>query len=94
MTASHAYSTIVSTTIKQEGGVFVATSSTLKGLLVVSKDKAELEKTLIPQAIADLYRACGVEMFVNQVDPKSEKEQWVATPVAALKISAEPHPAC
>lgn len=94
MTASQGYSTLVSTKIRQEGAVFVATSSDLAGLLVVSKDKDELEKTLIPQAIADLYRACGVDMVVTQIDPQTEQERWVATPRSVIGATADTPSSC
>jgi hypothetical protein len=89
MTASTSYSILIPTkVVKDERGVFVATSPVLKGLIVVSKNKKELEETLIPQAIADLYLACGVHMIVTRIGAdKKPDDQWVATPVEAIKAA-------
>lgn len=92
MTASQTYSTIVYTKIELQGSVYVATSTTLKGLLVVSKDKTLLQEKLIPDAIADLYAACGVKMVVTPLGSEMA-EEWVATPISAIKAKADLSPA-
>jgi hypothetical protein len=89
MTASSGYSIIVSTKIeKDQRGVFVATSPELRGLLVVSKDRNALEEVLIPQAITDLYLACGVRMVVTRIAREERPaDQWVATPLDAIRAA-------
>jgi hypothetical protein len=89
MSASTDFSTLIVTRTRRDGrGVFVATSPNLKGLLVVSKDKETLEKTLIPQAIADLYAACGVKMIVTRIaEDDDPADRWVATPLDAIKAA-------
>lgn len=51
-------------------GLIFGTSPDLKGLLVAEKTLAEAEQA-IPQAIADLYTACGVKVLVEMVDDRS-----------------------
>ena len=73
-------------------GLFYATSSDLKGLLVAEPDLDALDSA-IPKAIADLYEACGVKVVVTKVeDDDNDLHPWVAVPVViaqkALKDSA------
>ena len=69
-------------------GVFVATSPNLKGLVAVNKDMDRLVSTIIPQAIADLYRAAGEPAVVARAEEVSEADDilpWVAVPVEVAR---------
>jgi hypothetical protein len=90
MTATASMSKIIRTEIKlDERGVYVATSADLSGFLVVSKDKSKLEQTLIPQAIADLYKACGVSAVITPVELSDGADGWVAIPAALARRKLE-----
>ena len=69
MTASLNFARYLRMSIEQDArGVYVAKSPDLKGLLAVSKDRVELEETVIPQAIRDLYLACGEDIVVTRLE--------------------------
>jgi hypothetical protein len=74
-------------------GLFFASSSELKGLLVAKPTLDALE-VAIPQAITDLYAACGVEVVVSKVEDHETEEgsPWVAFPAPiareALRVMA------
>ena len=46
-----------------------------------------LYEKLIPQAIAEMYAACGVTMVVTRVAPDGAEDEWVATPLSAIQAS-------
>lgn len=63
-----------------EGGWFYATSPDLKGLLVTEPTLDGLDRA-IPEAIRDLYAACGVDVLVTDVDKHDDSlRAWVAMP--------------
>lgn len=73
-----------------KAGLFYATSPDLKGLLVAEKTREALESA-IPQAIKDLYAACGVEVIVSPADePPENRETWVAFPAAVARKALNP----
>ena len=90
MSASKTLSKFIKTDIIQDKrGVYVATSKQLKGLLAVSRDRQKLASELIPRSIADLYRACGVEVVVTPAEDGASDESWVATPVELARKMLE-----
>src|SRR5690348_17313544 len=75
--------------VREEGktGLFYASSPDLKGLLVAERTLDALDRA-IPQAIADLYAACGEEVFVARLDDDEDRlRSWVAVPVDVAKQS-------
>jgi len=85
MTATTKYAQILRVSVKQgDKDVFVATSSSLKGLLVVSKDYRMLLDVLIPQAITDLYAAFGQELVVARLDEKDIADDNDSLPFVAM----------
>lgn len=93
MTASKNHAILVYTeTVRDERGVYVATSPTLKGFLAVSEDLEKLHNEIIPRAIADLYEACGVKMLVNRIRNDQIDEAcapWVALPAKLVQQQLE-----
>ena len=69
-----------------ESGLFFATSSDLKGLLVAKQSLAELRQS-IPLEIQKLFLACDVEVVVTEVgdDDGEDMGKWVAIPRAAAE---------
>ena len=75
-----------------DAGLIFAVSPDLKGLLVAERTMDAVEAA-IPQAITDLYAACGEAVVVSRVDIGSAAEDsWVAFPaeVARAALSAAP----
>ena len=67
---------------RQEGktGLFYATSPDLKGLLVAEPTLDALDRA-VPQAISDLYAACGIAVMVTKVEEtEPDVRTWVAVP--------------
>ncbi len=65
-----------------EAGLLFATSPDLRGLLVAERTAEELE-VAIPQAVTDLYAACGEAVVVSRMattDAHDDDEAWVAFP--------------
>ena len=100
MSASTSLAKIIRVAIvRDQKGVFVATSPTLKGLIVASKDLHKLVNRLIPDAIARLYRECSQEVLVAQADdeaisldasgPDLREGRWVAFPASTARQSLE-----
>jgi hypothetical protein len=76
---------------REEGktGLFYATSPDLKGLLVAEPTLDGLERA-IPQAIRDLYLACGVDVVVTRADEtEDETRTWVAVPAVIARQALE-----
>src|SRR5579863_6140917 len=72
---------------REEGktGLFYATSPDLKGLLVAEPTLDALENA-IPQAITDLFAACGVSVVVTRVESDEDHmRSWVAFPAEIAK---------
>ena len=70
-------------------GLFFATSPDLKGLLAAEPTVDGLHMA-IPQAIANLYEACGISVVVSMLDGGDDAfEPWVAFPadVARRELS-------
>lgn len=87
MTASKEHTHIIRVSIKKDDHeVFVATSPTVKGLLVVSKNLDRLLNELVPQAVTDLFQACGQRIIVSRAkdpaDDLHEDEPFVVMPAA------------
>jgi|GEM_PF-1943256 len=74
---------IVRITVDQgEAGLFYATSPDLAGLLVAEHSVEALESA-IPEAIGDLYAACGEKVFVipaNDYSGQHSSRAWVKVP--------------
>jgi hypothetical protein len=86
VTATHAK--IVSVKIKRgASGAYFATSPDLEGFMAVSPDKDELEQRLIPQYLADLYKAAGQQVIVSRVEGASDgdSQPWVAFPLEVAR---------
>lgn len=65
-----------------EAGLIFAVSPDLRGLLVAERTMEQVEAA-IPQAIMDLYAACGEPVVVSRVDaPRhtDDDKSWVAFP--------------
>jgi hypothetical protein len=66
-----------------EAGLIFAVSPDLRGLLVAERTMEEV-KAAIPQAIMDLYAACGEPVVVSRVDSSNDQADedgsWVAFP--------------
>lgn len=76
---------------REEGktGLFYATSPDLKGLLVAEPTLDALDKA-VPQAIRDMYWACGVEVVVTRAEePDDDLRTWVAVPAIIAKEALE-----
>lgn len=75
-----------------EAGLIFAISPDLRGLLVAERTREEVEAA-IPQAIMDLYAACGEAVVVTRMDTHeaADNESWVAFPseVARMALSRE-----
>jgi len=72
---------------REEGktGLFYATSPDLKGLLVAEPTLDGLERA-IPQAITDLFAACGTRVVVTRADEQEDNlRSWVAFPSEIAK---------
>jgi hypothetical protein len=80
--------------VKYERGktsLLYATSPDLKGLLVAEHTWEALERA-IPQAITDLYAACGEQVVVTRLDKdEDDVRSWVAFPseVAAQALAVQ-----
>ena len=61
-----------------KSGQFLATSRDLKGLLVAERSVDAVIRA-VPQAIAELYAACGVDVVVTRLDHElDDQKSWVA----------------
>lgn len=67
-------------------GLFYGTSPDLKGLLVAAPTLGQLEGE-IPVAIADLFRAADIDVFVTRMEDGDEQTQWVAFPAELAKTA-------
>ena len=90
MTASKEQTRIIRVSIKKgDHDVFIASSPTMKGLLVVSQNFDQLLNELVPQAIADLFEACGQRIIVSRAedpaDHEHDDEPFVVMPVAIAR---------
>ena len=75
---------------KGQTGLIYASSPDLKGLLVAEHTFEELEEA-VPQAITELYAACGVNVVVTWTDKREDGvRSWVAFPaeLAARELAA------
>lgn len=76
-----------------DAGLIFAVSPDLKGLLVAERTM-DAVVAAIPQAIMDLYAACGEAVVVSRVDDgrDADDDAWVAFPaeVARAALSAAP----
>jgi len=81
MTSNRSKIKIVRVRIEQgREGLFYATSPDLRGLLVAKPDLEALYEA-IPQAISELYGACGTDAKVVQAEGDStDYSPWVAIP--------------
>lgn len=81
MTAK-SYAKLVRVKVEKDGSAYFATSTDLKGLMVVSHDPEDLEK-MIPIYIADMYKAAGVTVIVKKLEDQRADgaEPWVALPL-------------
>ena len=73
---------------REEGkmGLFYATSPDLKGLIVSAPTLDGLEEK-IPEAITEMYAACGQDVAVTRVDEPHEDSMrsWVAVPIMVAR---------
>lgn len=61
-----------------KSGQYLATSRDLKGLLVAERS-VDAVLHAVPQAISDLYAACGVDVVVTKLDQElDDQRSWVA----------------
>jgi hypothetical protein len=69
-----------------ETGLLFATSPDLEGLLVAEPTRDALLR-VIPNAITQMYAACGVSVVVTFVDNngQSDGQSWVAFPAEVAK---------
>jgi hypothetical protein len=68
-------------------GLFYATSPDLNGLLVAKPNLTALDDA-IPNAIQDLYAACGVSVVVTKAqDDDPDFFPWIAIPAEAARIA-------
>jgi hypothetical protein len=75
---------------RDDRGVWTATSPTLKGLIVVSKNEDLLVSQLIPDAIVELYAACGQRVVIARAQRETEELlPWVVVPAALAKDGVE-----
>lgn len=76
--------------VKQESnGLFVATSSDLKGLLVGARAIDDLDRK-IARAIIEMYDACGLKVYVTKMEQTHECDDgapWIAFPAELAKQS-------
>ncbi|HZP08387.1 hypothetical protein [Methyloceanibacter sp.] len=96
MTASCQMARLIHITLRQGNeGLLYATSPELKGLLVAGATRSEVEKE-IPDAIAEMYAACGEKVLVTRLDADDtgDLSPWVAIPteVARKALESEPTP--
>jgi hypothetical protein len=93
MSAATKYGKLLRVSVKEgENGVYVATSPSLKGLLVVSKNFNKLIDTLVPQAIVDLYAACNEHIVVAPLDEDTDDPNvrpFVAVPAEVARQALE-----
>lgn len=76
-----------------KSGWFFAKSPDLRGLLVSEPTLEALERA-VPQAIIDLYAACGVEVIVERLDEDFDHAPgWIAisAQVAARALEERSH---
>ena len=64
-------------------GIFLASSRDLQGLLVVEPTLPDLHRA-IPEAIRQMYAACGIDVVVTVADPIDADRAWVAVPPAVI----------
>jgi hypothetical protein len=86
------YAKIVSVKIERgASGAYFATSPDLEGFMAVSPDREELEQKLIPQYLADLYKAAGQPVVVSRVEGRSDDggQPWVAFPLETARQAIE-----
>lgn len=71
-------------------GLIFARSPDLKGLIVSEKTMEAFDSS-IPNAIADLYAACGVKVAVTKIDDDHEEgvTPWVAIPADIARKALE-----
>lgn len=69
-------------------GLFFATSPDLEGLLVAEPTVDALWRT-VPDAITQMYAACGERVMVTWVDNPDEHQSCVAVPVEVAKRALE-----
>jgi hypothetical protein len=94
MSTSATQAKIVRVRIKEDDGLFLATSPDLRGLLVAETTMTALIAA-IPTNIAGLYKACGLEVVVSRVeDGNSDYQPWVAMPAAIARQALEQHCSC
>ena len=79
---------IVRVRIVEDDGLFLATSDSLKGLLVAEKTLDAVRRE-IPKSIEALYAACGVEVVATRI--QDEPNDYVAVPVIVAKMALESH---
>lgn len=71
--------------IKERGGMFIATSPDIRGLVVAEHSLAELDAT-IPSAVQDLFAACGVQVVVTKLEEEGhDGVPWVAFPAEVAR---------
>ena len=66
-------------------GIFVASSRDLEGLLVAESTLPDLHRA-IPEAIREMYAACGVDVVVTVAAPIDADRAWVAVPPAVIPV--------
>lgn len=61
-------------------GAYFATGVDIDGLIISADSEKELE-SLIPDAITQLYAACGLRVIVTRVQepPEDHTDKWAAT---------------
>lgn len=69
-------------------GLYYATSPELEGLFVPLKSLDEMD-SVVPEAIRDLYAACGVSVIVTPVDQKEDHREWVAVPTEVAQAELD-----
>ena len=71
-------------------GLIYASSPDLRGLLISRPTMEELREA-IPQAITDMYLACGEKVLVSSLKPDEllEDDRWVAFPAEIAKRAQE-----
>ena len=69
-----------------KSGIFLATSRDLKGLLVAEPTLADMYQA-IPEAIRQMYAACGVDVVVTVAEnPVDDDRAWVAIPPQMIPV--------
>jgi hypothetical protein len=78
MTASRLKAKTFKVRIEDRGGLFVATSPDIQGMLVV-ENSLEALRLAIPSEVADLFAACGLDVVVTEIDGgEGDERPWVA----------------